>query len=182
MDVNTAHELEEVQVDDIEMDEDCGINRSHSEEKESEVTSTRIHVVKENMDVNTAHELEEVQVDDIEMDEDCGINRSHSEEKESEVTSTRIHVQNRYANVAWLIARWMKRKGAVYCRYLDMSTLRELIDSESRLILEDLQLGVPRVGIPRPSRASMQDLYDRMCRIEIRQEAIERMEYRQSYH
>ncbi|GKB18767.1 hypothetical protein Tco_0852690 [Tanacetum coccineum] len=28
----------------------------------------------------------------------------------------------------------------------------------------------------------MQDLYDRMGRMEIRQEAIERMEYRQSYH
>ncbi|GJU73705.1 hypothetical protein Tco_1265110 [Tanacetum coccineum] len=41
---------------------------------------------------------------------------------------------------------------------------------------------VPRVGIPRPLRASMQDLYDRMGRMEIRQEAIERMEYRQSYH
>nr|GFB74694.1 hypothetical protein [Tanacetum cinerariifolium] len=69
-----------------------------------------------------------------------------------------------------------------YCRDLDMTTLRELIDSESRLILEDPQLGVPRVGIPRPPRASMQDLYNRMGRIEIHQEAIERMEYRQSYH
>nr|GEZ43165.1 hypothetical protein [Tanacetum cinerariifolium] len=77
--------------------------------------------------------------------------------------------QNRYANMAWLIARWMKRKGAgtqkesqiccgqfiskiarksrvltddviwslsalIYCRDLDTTTLRELIDSESRLI------------------------------------------------
>nr|GEY18678.1 hypothetical protein [Tanacetum cinerariifolium] len=116
--------------------------------------------------------------------------------------------QNRYANVAWLITRWMKRKGAgtqkesqiccgqfiskiarksrmliddvlrslsapVYYRDLDTTTLRELIDSESRLIPEDLQLGVPRVGIPRPLRASMQDLYVRMGRMEIRQEAIE---------
>nr|GEY49783.1 hypothetical protein [Tanacetum cinerariifolium] len=113
--------------------------------------------------------------------------------------------QNRYANVAWLIARWMKRKGAgtqkesqiccgqfiskitrksrmltddvlrslsapIYCRDLDTTTLRELIDYESRLIPEDLQLGVPRVGIPIPLRASMQDLYIRMGRIEIRQE------------
>nr|GEZ08196.1 hypothetical protein [Tanacetum cinerariifolium] len=111
--------------------------------------------------------------------------------------------QNRYVNVAWLIARWMKRKGAgtqkesqiccgqfilkiarksrvltgdvlrilsapVYCRDLDTTTLRELIDYESRLILEDPQPGVPRVGIPRPPRASMQDLYDRMGRMEIR--------------
>ncbi|GJT75074.1 hypothetical protein Tco_1041799 [Tanacetum coccineum] len=125
--------------------------------------------------------------------------------------------QNRYANVAWVIARWMKRKGAgtqkesqiccrqfiskiarkcrvliedvvrslsapIYCRDLDTITLRDLIDSEGKLIPEDPQLGVPRVGIPRPLRASMQDLYDRMGRMEIHQEAIERMEYRQSYH
>nr|GEU58176.1 hypothetical protein [Tanacetum cinerariifolium] len=61
---------------------------------------------------------------------------------------------------------------------LDTTTLRELIDSESRLIPEDPQHGVPSVGIPRPSRASIQDLYDRMGRMKIRQEAIERMEYR----
>ncbi|GJT25291.1 hypothetical protein Tco_0895228 [Tanacetum coccineum] len=79
--------------------------------------------------------------------------------------------QNGYANVAWVIAKWMKRKGAgsqkdsqiccgqfiskiarksrvlteetirslstpVYCRDLDRTTLRELIDSEDRLIPE----------------------------------------------
>ncbi|GJV36871.1 hypothetical protein Tco_1409348 [Tanacetum coccineum] len=125
--------------------------------------------------------------------------------------------QNGYANVAWVIAKWMKKKGAgtqkesqiccgqfisklarksrvltdevlrslsapTYCKDLDTTTLRDLIDSEDMLIPEDPQPGVPRVGIPRPSRASMQDLYDRMGRMEIRQEAIERMEYRQSYH
>ncbi|GJR25412.1 hypothetical protein Tco_1101644 [Tanacetum coccineum] len=123
--------------------------------------------------------------------------------------------QNGYANMAWLIARWMKRKGVgtqkesqiccgqfitkiarkvrvvndamirslsalIYCRDLDTITLRELIDSEGRLIPEDPQPGVPRVAIPRPPRASMQDLYDRMGSMEIRQEAIERIEYRQS--
>ncbi|GJR81219.1 hypothetical protein Tco_0152004 [Tanacetum coccineum] len=125
--------------------------------------------------------------------------------------------QNGYANVAWVIAKWMKRKGAgtqkesqiccgqfisklarkcrvltedvvrslsapIYCRDLDTTTLRDLIDSDGKLIPEDPQPGVPRVGIPRPPRASMQDLYDRMGRMEIRQDAIERMEYRQSYH
>ncbi|GJR37042.1 hypothetical protein Tco_1212726 [Tanacetum coccineum] len=70
----------------------------------------------------------------------------------------------------------------IYCRDLDTTTLRELIDSEDRLIPEDPEPGVPRVGIPRPPRASMQDLYDMMGHTEIRQEAIERMEYRQSYH
>ncbi|GKF44783.1 hypothetical protein Tco_0131335 [Tanacetum coccineum] len=55
--------------------------------------------------------------------------------------------QNGYASVAWLIKRWMKRKGAVlrslsaliYCKDLDTTTLRELIDSEGRFILEDPQ-------------------------------------------
>ncbi|GJY65158.1 hypothetical protein Tco_0466618 [Tanacetum coccineum] len=125
--------------------------------------------------------------------------------------------QNGYANVAWLIAKWMKRKGArtqkesqiccgkliskiarkcrvltedmvrslsasIYSRDLDTTPLRDLIASEGKLIPEDPQPGVPRVGIPRPPRASMQNLYDRMGRIEICQEAIELMEYRQSYH
>nr|GFB21849.1 hypothetical protein [Tanacetum cinerariifolium] len=71
---------------------------------------------------------------------------------------------------------------SIYCRDLDTTTLRDLIDFKGRLILEDPQQGVPRVGIPRPPRASMQDLYDRMGRMEIRQEAIEQMEYRQLYH
>ncbi|GKD80063.1 hypothetical protein Tco_1342684 [Tanacetum coccineum] len=125
--------------------------------------------------------------------------------------------QNGYANVAWLIARWMKRKGAgtqkesqicygrfitkiarkarvlndvvirslstlIYCRDLDTTTLRELINSEGRLIPEDPQPGVPIVSILRPPKASMQDLYKKVGNMEIRQEAIERMSYRQLYH
>ncbi|GKB77508.1 hypothetical protein Tco_0944403 [Tanacetum coccineum] len=71
--------------------------------------------------------------------------------------------QNGYANVASLIARWMKRKGAgTQKENLDTITLRDLIDSKGKLILKDPQLGVPRVGIPRPPRASMQDLYNRI--------------------
>nr|GEV77202.1 UBN2 domain-containing protein [Tanacetum cinerariifolium] len=38
---------------------------------------------------------------------------------------------------------------------LDTITFRNLTDSDSKLIPEDPQLGVPRVGIPRPPRASM---------------------------
>ncbi|GKF16466.1 hypothetical protein Tco_0061384, partial [Tanacetum coccineum] len=70
----------------------------------------------------------------------------------------------------------------IYCRDMDTTTLRELIDSEGRLIPEDPQLVVPRVAISRPPRASMQDLYERMGSIDIHQGAIERMAYRQSYH
>nr|GEV76524.1 hypothetical protein [Tanacetum cinerariifolium] len=43
----------------------------------------------------------------------------------------------------------------IYCRDLDTITLRDLIDFDGKLILEDPQSGVPRVGIPRPLRASM---------------------------
>nr|GEX39253.1 hypothetical protein [Tanacetum cinerariifolium] len=63
----------------------------------------------------------------------------------------------------------------IYCRDLDTTTLRELIHSEGRLILGDPQSGVPRVGIPTPPRASMQDLYESMGNMEIRQGVIERM-------
>ncbi|GJR70536.1 hypothetical protein Tco_0016601 [Tanacetum coccineum] len=70
----------------------------------------------------------------------------------------------------------------IYCRALDTTTLRELIDSEGRLIPEVLKPCVPRAAIPRPPRASMQDLYERMGSMEIRLGAIERMSYRKSYH
>nr|GEU41926.1 hypothetical protein [Tanacetum cinerariifolium] len=65
---------------------------------------------------------------------------------------------------------------------LDTTTFRDLIDSDGKLILEDPQLGVPRVGIPTPPRASIHDLYDKIGRMEIRQEAIGHMEYRHSSH
>ncbi|GKF03176.1 hypothetical protein Tco_0030099, partial [Tanacetum coccineum] len=73
----------------------------------------------------------------------------------------------------------------VYCRDLDSTTLREFIDSEDRLIPEIPVDDIPRVAAqraPRVQRASMQDLYERMGIMEIRQEAIERMEYRHAYH
>ncbi|GKD90287.1 hypothetical protein Tco_1365794, partial [Tanacetum coccineum] len=94
--------------------------------------------------------------------------------------------QNGYANVAWVIARWMKRKGAGTQKESQICYGQFIlkIDRKYRLLTEDVdpQPGVLRVGIPRPPRASMQDLYDRMGRMEICQETIEQMEYRQSYH
>ncbi|GJT35246.1 hypothetical protein Tco_0925665 [Tanacetum coccineum] len=48
---------------------------------------------------------------------------------------------------------------SIYYRDLDTTPLRDLIDSEGKLITKDPQPGVQRVGIPRPPRASMQDLY-----------------------
>ncbi|GJR00788.1 hypothetical protein Tco_0523772 [Tanacetum coccineum] len=114
--------------------------------------------------------------------------------------------QNRYVNVAWLIAKWMKRKGAksqkdsqiccgqfitklarksrvltkevirnlsalIYCRDLDRTTLRELVDFEDRLIPKIPIDDVSRVATqraPRVQRASMQDLYERMGSMKIR--------------
>nr|GEV12502.1 hypothetical protein [Tanacetum cinerariifolium] len=99
--------------------------------------------------------------------------------------------QNQYANVAWLIERKARvlsdgvlrsLSARIYYRCLDTTTLRELINFEGRLILEDPQPGVSRVAIPRPPRASMQDLYEMMGSMEIRHGAIEWMAYRQSYH
>nr|GEV84883.1 ribonuclease H-like domain-containing protein [Tanacetum cinerariifolium] len=62
---------------------------------------------------------------------------------------------------------------SIYCKDLDTTTLKDLIESEGKLIPKDPQPGVPRDDIPRPLRASIQDLYDRM---KIRQEAIERID------
>nr|GEX13532.1 hypothetical protein [Tanacetum cinerariifolium] len=59
------------------------------------------------------------------------------------------------------------------------TTLRELIDSECRLIPDVLEPGVSRVSIPRALEASMQDLYERMGSMEIRRGEIERMSYSQ---
>nr|GEZ72477.1 hypothetical protein [Tanacetum cinerariifolium] len=52
----------------------------------------------------------------------------------------------------------------IYYRDLDTTTLRDLIDSKGRIILEDPQPGVPIVGIPRPPRASMYlGLFEKMA-------------------
>ncbi|GKE56947.1 hypothetical protein Tco_1496132, partial [Tanacetum coccineum] len=60
---------------------------------------------------------------------------------------------------------------SIYYKALDTTTLKELIDSKGRLIPEVPELGVPRVAIPKPPRASMQDLYERIDSMEIRQRA-----------
>nr|GEW78685.1 hypothetical protein [Tanacetum cinerariifolium] len=61
---------------------------------------------------------------------------------------------------SWTLLEFAKRS-------LDTTTLRELIDYKGRLILEEP--GIPRVAIPKALRASMQDLYERMGSIKIRQ-------------
>ncbi|GKB51154.1 hypothetical protein Tco_0901907 [Tanacetum coccineum] len=71
--------------------------------------------------------------------------------------------------------RWLKRKGVG-------SQRDKLIGPNGKLNAEDPTPGVLRVAMPRGPRPSMQDLYDRMGNIEIRQGVLERMACRQSYH
>ncbi|GJY74899.1 retrovirus-related pol polyprotein from transposon TNT 1-94 [Tanacetum coccineum] len=68
-------------------------------------------------------------------------------------------------NDLWLLSMFDARHQN---RDLDTTILRELIDSEGRIIPEDPQPSVPRVGIPRPLKESMQDLYEMMGNMEIR--------------
>ncbi|GKB34332.1 hypothetical protein Tco_0879274, partial [Tanacetum coccineum] len=104
-----------------------------------------------------------------------------SKNQESSSIKDKDFRYRQYANVAWVIAKCMKRKGAgsqkdsqicccqfiskiarksrvlteeiirslstlVYCRDLDRTTLRELIDSEDRLIPDIPVDDVPRVA------------------------------------
>ncbi|GJS83038.1 hypothetical protein Tco_0749579 [Tanacetum coccineum] len=69
----------------------------------------------------------------------------------------------------------------VYCRSLDTTTLRKLIDSNGRLVAEVPAPGNSRFVVPRPPHHSIFDLYDRMGRMEIRQGDKERMTRWQSY-
>ncbi|GKA94474.1 hypothetical protein Tco_0816512 [Tanacetum coccineum] len=92
-----------------------------------------------------------------------------------------------YANVAWLIAKWLKRKGVGSQRDnrwipLPPPPLRELIGSNGRLIAKEPAHGDLRVAVPRPPCHSISNLYDKMGRMEIRQGELERMSRRQSYH
>ncbi|GKD08001.1 hypothetical protein Tco_1187686 [Tanacetum coccineum] len=95
--------------------------------------------------------------------------------------------QNGYVNVAWVIAKWMKKKGAgtqkesQICCGQFISKLARKYRVLTEVVVRSLSTPI-YFGVPRPFRASMHDLYDRMGRIEIRQDVIERMEYRQSYH
>nr|GEW82052.1 hypothetical protein [Tanacetum cinerariifolium] len=82
---------------------------------------------------------------------------------------TSVTHQNGYANLALFISKLARKcrvltenvvrslNALIYCRDLDTITLTNLIDFDGKLIPEDPWLGVPRVGIPRPPRASMQD-------------------------
>ncbi|GJZ53395.1 hypothetical protein Tco_0608280 [Tanacetum coccineum] len=94
--------------------------------------------------------------------------------------------QNGYANVTWLIAKWLKRKGVgsqresmICCGQFitRMARKMSLLSDENAVTPAP---GVPRVPMPKPPRPTMQDLYDRKGRIEIRQGTLKRMSRRHS--
>ncbi|GJU03872.1 hypothetical protein Tco_1114210 [Tanacetum coccineum] len=100
--------------------------------------------------------------------------------------------QNGYVNVAWLLAKWMKRKevgtqrenglsASTYCRALDVFTLKELFGPNGRLIAEDPTPGTPRVATPKGPRPTITELHDKINHIETHQGMLERMARRQSY-
>ncbi|GJU49336.1 hypothetical protein Tco_1218891, partial [Tanacetum coccineum] len=119
-------------------------------------------------------------------EENLGLSRSHTSTIKNPILRV-IHKMITYGlcqRTTGLLTEDVVRSlsALIYCRDLDTITLRDLIDFEGMLIPKDPQPIVPRFGIFRPPRASMQDLYDRMGRMEIRQHAIEQMKYRQSYN
>ncbi|GJZ69852.1 hypothetical protein Tco_0633402 [Tanacetum coccineum] len=97
-------------------------------------------------------------------------------------------LRNGYANVVWLMAKWLKRKGvgsqkdSMICYgQLIMKMAKKMRLLTDEVVPEDLAPGVPRVAILRGLGPSMQDLYERMGGMEIRQGEIERIAHRQSY-
>nr|GFA70055.1 hypothetical protein [Tanacetum cinerariifolium] len=116
----------------------------------------------------------------ISREDNLGLSRSHT----STIKSPFLRFISKIARKSRVLMDDVIRSLSALINYRDLDTtmIRDLIDSEGRLIPKDLQPGVPIVGVPRPPRASMQDLYDKVGRMEIRQEAIKQMEYRQSYH
>nr|GEV09864.1 hypothetical protein [Tanacetum cinerariifolium] len=115
----------------------------------------------------------------IGREEHLGLSRSHT----FTIRNLILRVIHKMITYAWVITKWMKRKGdgtqkesQIYCGQFILKHAKKC-----RVLTEDVP-GVPRVGILRPPRASIQDLYDKRGRMKIRQEAIEHIEYRQSYH
>nr|GEV43856.1 RNA-directed DNA polymerase [Tanacetum cinerariifolium] len=109
----------------------------------------------------------------ISREENLGLSRSHTSTIRSPILRV-IHKMITYGSCQrttgydkiqkhdlWLLNDVLRSlSDLIYCRDLDTTTLRDFIDSDGKLIPEDPQPGVPRVGIPRPPRASMHDLYD----------------------
>ncbi|GJT65547.1 hypothetical protein Tco_1017027 [Tanacetum coccineum] len=83
--------------------------------------------------------------------------------------------QNGYANVAWIARKsrvlteetMRSLSTLVYCRDLDRTTLRELIDSEDRLIPKIPVDDVPRVAAQKALRVQYQGVFEHMAGVYI---------------
>nr|GEX02549.1 hypothetical protein [Tanacetum cinerariifolium] len=101
----------------------------------------------------------------ISQEDNLGLSRSHTSTIKNLILRV-IHKMITYGLCQRMISlsnyemdeeerSWDSKKESNLLWDLDSTTLRDLIDSEGKLIPEDPQPGVPRVGIPRPPRASM---------------------------
>nr|GEW48664.1 hypothetical protein [Tanacetum cinerariifolium] len=72
--------------------------------------------------------------------------------------------------------------GAEIQETLDANILKELIDSNGRLIREEIAHSISRVVTPRTPHPTTSDMYDKISQLESRIGEIERMTRRQFYH
>ncbi|GJS04731.1 hypothetical protein Tco_0321239 [Tanacetum coccineum] len=102
----------------------------------------------------------------ISSEEDPHLSRSRA----SKIRKPIQRNQDGYANAAWVIAKWMKRKGAGSQREHDLLwSVHYAYGAKDELLITEAPMpGAPRVAIPVHSRPSMQDLYDSMGDMEIR--------------
>nr|GFA21007.1 hypothetical protein [Tanacetum cinerariifolium] len=77
---------------------------------------------------------------------------------------------------------WGNRNMTLKNRTLDANILRELIDSNRRLIPEEIAPSIPRVATPKAPRPTTSDLYDKISQLVTQLGEIKRMTHRQSYH
>ncbi|GJS94208.1 hypothetical protein Tco_0801176 [Tanacetum coccineum] len=98
----------------------------------------------------------------ISREENLGLSRSHT----STIRNPILRFISKIARKCRVLTEDVVRSlsAPIYYRDLDTITLRDLIDSDGKLIPEDPQPSVPRVGIPRPPRASMyQGVFEHMA-------------------
>ncbi|GJW05664.1 hypothetical protein Tco_1568087 [Tanacetum coccineum] len=89
----------------------------------------------------------------ISQEENISLSRSHT----STIRNPILRFISKLARKCRVLTEDVVRSlsAPIYCRYLDTTTLRDLIDSDGKIILEDPQPGVPRVGsLRRPPKSS----------------------------
>ncbi|GJY30295.1 ribonuclease H-like domain-containing protein [Tanacetum coccineum] len=99
----------------------------------------------------------------ISQEENLGLSRSHT----STIKKPILRVIHKMITYGLCQRTTRKRAGTQKESQICCGQFISKIARKCRVLTEDVS-SVPRVGIPRPPRASMQDLYDRMGRMEIR--------------